>query len=183
MGGVVFAGDGDPVAALGVLLDEWDVTATATAGRLHKNERNRLGLLVVHGVAALAIGPLFAASAPAFTGPSWELLRHLPGFPYTLAALIFTGGVVLLPSTIARRRGVEMVGLALLAAWYTTLAVGFAAPAARWTYHALPAVITGSPLPAGGRPSLYAWAVYGHLAVIMAVHLATLAWLRRRRAR
>lgn len=165
--------DVDPISSLAATLAALDVHARQDAKTLRRNETNRLNLLYVHAVAAIVIAPLFAASAPALTGPIWALLRYVPGFPYTLAVWVGVAGLVLLPAAILRARRVEMVALALLSSWYTAITIGFFVPTAQWVYAATPAIFAGEELPPA-RPGLYAWALYAHLSVIMRVHLLTL---------
>ncbi len=172
--------DPDPIADLAATLAALDRHTLRSHNALRRNEHNRIGLLYVHAVAALTIAPLFIASKNLFSGPSWSFLRLLPGFPWTFAALLLAGGLMLLPSTIARIRPLEMIALTLLNTWYTMLAIGFFIPAVAWCADALPAIVGGDPLPAG-QPGLYAWAVYGHLSVIMRVHLYTLWRMERER--
>lgn len=135
---------------------------------LRRNERNRINLLIVHAIAALAVAPLFALSGRALTGPNWEGLHYIPGFPYSLAALFWAGGLVLLPATLTRHRRWEIAGLWLISLWYTIMSFGFFVPVFSYVQHVL----------AGHRPpeppTFYAWVVYAHLAVIMRVHMITL---------
>lgn len=170
----------DPIADLAATLAALDQHTHRAGSALRRNERNRIGLLYVHAIAALTIAPLFVASQQVFGSPSWAFLRLIPGFPWTFSALLLVGGLILLPSTIARIRPLEMVALSLLSMWYTILAVGFLLPAVQWGAEALPAIAAGDPAPSG-QPGLYGWAVYGHLSVIMRVHLFTLWRMERER--
>lgn len=172
--------DPDPIADLAATLAALDRHTLRSGNALRRNEHNRIGLLYVHAFAALTIAPLFVASKALFNGPSWSFLRLLPGFPWTFAALLLAGGLILLPSTIARIRPLEMIALTLLNTWYTMLAIGFLIPTVAWSVEALPAIVAGDPLPPN-QPGLYAWAVYGHLSVIMRVHLYTLWRMERER--
>ena len=163
----------DPLAVLASWLDRMDVTSRQTNESLHRNERNRLSLLVLHGVAAVVIAPLFALQTAGPTGmssPSFVAIREIPNAPYTLAFLLGLGGLILVPATVSRHRPSEMVGLAMLAAWYLVLAVGFGMAVGVWA---------SAGHPATARPSLYAPGVYAHLAIIMFVHMVTLARLDR----
>lgn len=163
---------------LAELLVSLDHSVKRDAARMRRNENNRINMLIVHAVAAIVIGPLFAVSGHAMTGPQWDLLLKIPGFPQSFAMLFWAGGMILLPATLARARRWEMVGLWLISAWYTLLSLGFVIPVV--TYVSLS--VAGHRPP--GAPNYYAWAVYGHLAIIMRVHLITLwrmIWARRRR--
>ncbi len=168
----------DPIADLAMALTALDRYASRAGTSLRRNEHNRIGLLYVHAIAALLVAPLFIASSGLFQSPSWSFMRLIPGFPWSFSVLLLTGGLILLPATIARIRALEMVALSLLSIWYTLLAIGFFIPAVGWGAEALPAVVAGEPLPKG-QPGLYAWAVYGHLSVIMRVHLWTLWRMER----
>lgn len=165
---------GDPVAALAEWLAAVDVAGRDSAHRLRRSERNRIGLLLVHGMFALVVAPLFAAQLGApggMSSPSFALLRAVPGAPYSLAFLLGLGGAILVPATIARHRPWEMTGLGLLIAWYGLLAAALLLAFIPWA-------MAGSP--SASRPSLFGPAFYAHFATIMAVHLRTLWHLHRR---
>lgn len=161
----------DPVAALADMLDQIDVTNRSNTTRLQRNESNRIGLLVVHGCAAVLIAPLFTTVTSTMNSPTWVVLRAIPGAPYSLAAFMGLGGLILLPATLVRAKWWEIVGLSLIFAWYATMATGFAGAVIYWAAEGLPD---------DARPSMYPSLVYGHLAVVMAVHIATLRRLMRR---
>lgn len=169
---VAMADNRDPVAALAAILDSIDATTRVTTGKLRSNERNRLGLLVVHGIAAMLIAPLFITVTTMMTAPTWVVLRQIPGAPYSLAAILGIGGIILLPATVVRAKKWEIAGLTLIFVWYSTMAVGFAGAVFVWA-------ATGRDTTT--RPSLYPSLVYAHLAIVMAVHLATLRRMLRRR--
>lgn len=173
--------DEDPILALCDLIDTIEGHIATTKTSLHRNERNRLNLLTVHAIAALLIAPQFAASAPTMVGTTWQWLRHIPWWPYSMACLMGAGGIILLPATFFRARRWEMVGLNMLAAWYLIIAVGFGGPQIPWTLRLLRSMLSGHPQPT--PISLYAWNVYGHLSAIMLVHLATLHRIGRGRHR
>lgn len=163
----------DPVARLAAWLQAMDVTGRDTTAKLRSNEKNRLGLLLVHGVFALAVAPGFAyqLSQPhGMDSASFAPFRHIPGAPYTLAFILGLGGAILIPATIARHRMWEMTGLVLLMAWYGAMALCFAVAFLPWAY--------GTADPAA-MPSTYASQVYFHFLTIMAVHVRTLWKMRR----
>lgn len=166
--------DQDPVTQLAQWLALIDNTSRDTNVKLRRNEKNRLGLLLVHGCAALTIAPGFAiqlSSPGGMDAPSYQILRLIPGVPYSLAFILGLGGAILIPATIARARGWETLGLVLLATWYATMSITLYAAFIPWAY-------------AGGdmhtRPSLFGGQLYTHFLVVMLVHLYTLAKMRRR---
>jgi hypothetical protein len=170
--------DEDPVNRLATWLSVIDITSRETEGKLKTSETNRLNMLVIHGVAALLVAPGFAAQLAAPGGmdsPSFAVLRHIPGTPYGLAFILGLGGAILVPATLARSREWELVGLALLATWYLTLAVALAAAFIPWAY-------------AGRdphtRPSLFGVQLYLHFTAVMIVHsLTIIRKMRRDRSR
>ncbi|MEU1761320.1 hypothetical protein [Micromonospora sp. NPDC005652] len=163
----------NPIDALASTLDALDRHLHRADVVIKRSESNRLSLLHIHAAAALVIAPLFwSIGSAGMTGPSWVVLRAIPGMPGSLAVVLAVGGLVLAVSTTLRHKRVEIVGLAMLLAWYLTIAVGFGAASVVW--------VAGSNSPAQ-RPSFYAAAVYTHLAVIMAVHIRTLRRMSRRR--
>lgn len=166
----------DPAGALGELLTALDRERRTQSRALNVNERNRVGLLVLHAVVALVVPPLFIFSD--FAGPTWSVIKTVPGFPYTWVLPLWIGGLILMPATFARHKNWEMVGLILIYIWYAAMGLGFAAPAVAWGVDAWQAWRDGRP-PPGGKPSLYAPAIYFHLAMIMRIHFATLWRFRR----
>lgn len=166
--------DTDPVGALADMLDQIDVSVTRTHRRARLDEDTRLNMLKVHGAWAIVTALLFAANGQDGTsGPIYQFLRWLPGFPYSMAALLLVGGLILLPATIARHRPLEMVGLVMLMAWYGTIGIGFLVPVATWSAHAVAALLSGLPLPPG-KPGMHAPGVYNHFCNVIFVHLLAL---------
>lgn len=168
----------DPVGALAAMLDQIDVNSRRTTATLRRSERNRLSLLVLHGLAAIVIAPLFLAQTAAPGGmdnPTFVALRLIPAAPYVLSAILALGGLILVPATLVRNRPWEMVGLTLLSVWYLTISIGYAAAIGVWAHDGYPNK---------GRPSFFAPPLYLHLGIIMIVHWGTLRRLtRRERAR
>lgn len=164
----------DPILALAKTLDSLDVHINVVEGKAKRNESNRLTMLHLHALAAMIIGPLFGAIGhDGMRGVNWVLVRYIPGAPYSMAVVMFTGGVILAVATTRRDLRWEMVGLWMLLVWYFTLAASFAGACLIWLAGAAP---VGS-----GRPSLYAPAVYFHLTGVMFVHLRTLRKMARER--
>lgn len=145
----------------------------ATSAALSRVDHHRINLLFIHAVAAILIGVLFAFSEPTLVGPVWKYLKMIPGFPYSFAAVMTIGGLILLPGALARKKILEIWGLGLIYAWYFGVALGFFLPGVFWVSEAIAAHFANEPLP-GDRPSFYAWVVYLHLAIIMRVHIWTL---------
>jgi hypothetical protein len=171
----------DTFAALHGVLSSIGGEARRQGRSLAQNEHNRIGLLVVHALVAIVVAPLFVATDGAFVGPTWDLIKTIPGFPYTFIAPLWLGGLILLPATFGRRVRWEIAGLVLIYLWYLAMALGFAFPVVGWVVDAGFATYRDQPLPAK-KPSLYAPVVYAHLAVIMRVHIFTLIRIRRERA-
>jgi hypothetical protein len=173
--------DEDAVSELAELLVVMRRQTDATQTALDRVQHNRFNLLVVHALTAILISCLLMASAPTLTGPAWNALNRIPGFPYTFAGVLCLGGLLLLPASIARLARMEFYGLTLIYLWYLALALGFAIPSFRWTVEGVFHLFRGDPIRAE-RPALYAWVVYLHLAVIMRVHMWTLRQIGRRRS-
>lgn len=132
-----------------------------TTDRARHGTRYRLNLLWVHSVAALMMAPLFMATGrEGMTGPSFSFLRSLPGSPYSVGIILMAGGLIVGMGCIFRAKLVEAIGLILLAIFYITLAITFAVPPTRW--------LIGEQLI---KPPLYGPVLYGHLTVIMALHI------------
>ena len=149
------------------LLDGFTSYVHGAEKGLRNAGRYRSNLLWVHAVAALLIAPLFAATGRvALADPSFEVLRHIPGTPGSLANIIGLGGFVLGVGGILDDRIVQIIGLTLLGVFYATLAVTFAG--------AILFYLTGQ---LTVKPILYQPVLYLHLTVIMIVHVAGL--LRR----
>ncbi len=166
--------DGDAIDALANTLDALDVHLRHSDATVRRSERNRLSMLHIHALAAMVVAPLFAAiGRQGMTGPTWAVIRLIPGAPFTLAVLLFGGGATLAVATAYRAVWWEMLGLWILLCWYATISVSFALALGQW-------LIAG--MPAGpGKPSTYAPALYGHFVAIMGVHLRTLYRIRRTR--
>lgn len=174
--------DADPVGALADMLDQIDVSINRTHRRAKSDEKARLNMLKVHGGWAIVVGLLFAANGKeGTTGPIYQFLRWIPGFPYSLALLLLAGGLILLPATILRHRPAEMIGASILALWYGTISLGFGIPVLIWSAHAAANWSADLPLPPG-RPGMHGPGVYGHFCNVLLVHLVVL-WRRERDAR
>jgi hypothetical protein len=163
-----------PVDRLADLIDALDDHVRAVDQTARRSERNRIGILYVHALFAVAIGPAFAAiGKQGMHGPIWRAMRDLPGAPYSLGAVMFLGGVILTIATTLRNRPWEIVGLVLLVIWYLTVAITFAASIVLW-------VVGGR---TGQQPGFYAPLVYLHFTAIMLVHCGTLRKMMRSDAR
>ncbi|WP_250029828.1 hypothetical protein [Paractinoplanes maris] len=166
-------GDHEAVTDLAHLLDQLDDKIRTSDATIRRSEKNRLSLLHVHALFGCLIAPLFAALGhKGMAGPTWTVARLIPGAPYTLAAILFLGGVILAVATWYRIVKWEIVGLWILMAWYSIIAASFAGAVFVW-------LAAGSP--AGARPSFYPAAVYSHVLVILLVHQNTLLRIRRAR--
>lgn len=151
------------------VVDGFEAYVINAAGRDRSGVRYRLNLLWIHAFCALMIAPLMSLTGrDGLNGPSFAFLRTLPGTPYSLSALIGAGGLVLGLGCIFRAKRVESVGLALLMLFYASLSVSFAVPGIQWLTEMSPV-----------KPPLYGPVVYGHLTVIMAVHIWALMVRRR----
>lgn len=142
------------------------------------DERNRLTLLFGHAIFAMLVVPGFALlSKSGMQSPSFAVLRHIPGAPFSLAAWIGAAGFLLAVCTIHRHRRGEFYALAGLFAWYVLFSVSLMAAIATWM---APAIEAGgvahfpSHLDWGHAPAIYAPVVYSHLAYAMAGHMRTL---------
>lgn len=165
---------GRPVDQLADLLDALDDHVRAAEGAVRRSEGNRISILYVHAVYALLIAPAFAAiGKQGMSGPTWSVLREVPGAPFSLAAVMFAGGMVLVVATTLANRVWELVGLLLLMIWYAAVAGSFGAAMLVWAF-------TGGD---GPRPAAYAPLVYSHFLTIMLVHCWTLRRMIRAAAR
>jgi hypothetical protein len=163
-----------PVDRLADLIDALDDHVRAAETTVQRSEGNRIGILYVHALFAVAIGPAFAAiGKQGMNGPIWRAMRDLPGAPYSLGAIMFLGGIILTVATTLRSRLWEIVGLCLLVVWYGTVAVTFGASILLWA-------IGGRQ---GTQPGFYAPLVYLHFLAIMLVHCWTLRKMMRGDAR
>jgi hypothetical protein len=168
------AAGSNPAEQLADLLDALDDHVRAAEGAVRRSEGNRISILYVHAVYALLIAPAFAAiGKEGMNGPTWSVLRLFPGAPYSLAAVMFLGGLVLVVATTFANRVWELVGLLLLMFWYAAVAGSFGAAMIVW-------MVTGG---GGPRPAAYAPLVYSHFLTIMLVHCWTLRRMIRAAAR
>nr|WP_221374420.1 hypothetical protein [Actinoplanes polyasparticus] len=164
----------DAINALARTLDDLDLHLQRSDATVKRSERNRIGLLHLHALAALYIGPLFAFVGPEqLAGAAWVLIRYIPGAPESLGCLLFLGGVVLAVSTWRRSAGWEILGLCLLLTWYLTIAISFGGGLLWW--------LTGGFPPGTPKPAPYSHGVYLHLSSVMVIHLLTLLRIRRAR--
>lgn len=155
----------NPTTRLADLIDALDEHIRAADMTVRRSEGNRIGILYVHALFAVAIGPAFAAiGRHGMNGPIWRAMRDIPGAPYSLGAIMFLGGVVLTIATTLRSRVWEIIGLCMLVVWYCTVAVTFAASIFLW-------VLSDR---SGPQPGFYAPLVYFHFMAIMLVHCWTL---------
>lgn len=160
----------NPVDRLADLIDALDDHVRAAESTVRRSEGNRIGILYVHALFAVAIGPAFAAIGKhGMAGPIWRAMRDIPGAPYSLGAVMFTGGVILTIATTLRNRAWEIIGLIMLVVWYGTVAVTFGASIALW-------LVGGR---TGTQPGFYAPLVYLHFMAIMLVHCWTLRRMMR----
>lgn len=155
----------NPRDRLADLIDALDDHVRAAEKKVRRSEGNRIGILYVHALFAVAIGPAFAAIGKhGMNGPIWRAMRDIPGAPYSLGLIMFLGGVILTIATTLRNRQWEIVGLLMLVSWYGTVAVTFAASIVLW-------LLAGR---TGMQPGFYAPLVYLHFMAIMLVHCWTL---------
>jgi len=162
-----------PADGLSDILSALHRETTRDALRLKHTERHRVNLLVVHALTALVIAPLFAASGDFITGPTWRALQIIPGFPLTMCAVLWAGGVLLLPAALLRQHRCETAGLALICFWYAVMALGFLIPTLGWVTHWTGDYLHGRHSPPESV-AFYPWMVYLHPAVLMLVHLRSL---------
>ncbi|RKN38247.1 hypothetical protein D7223_31390 [Micromonospora endolithica] len=135
-----------------------------------RSERNRLNLLHLHAAAACYIAPGFALIGQAQQqSATFVLLREIPGAPISLGALFGLGGVALAWGTVRSRSRWAEAGLLLMLFWYLLVAVSFGGAVVVWLVQDRQ----------GAAPAIYAHGVYLHLAIVMAVHLATLRRIDR----
>lgn len=126
------------------------------ARRATYDERNRLALLLVHGLSALAIGTAIVLDRgpDAWPYPDWTL-----GVP-----AIIGGGLLVVGLLGGRRVSVEAVGMGIILCWDAAFVATFARAAATET-----------------EAASYPVFVYLCLAGLMGVHLFTLvSYLRGR---
>jgi hypothetical protein len=166
-------GEEEAIAALARTLDDLDQHLQVSDATAKRSERNRLSLLHVHAVFAVFIAPLFAAIGDTgMAAATFTVVRLIPAAPFSLAGLLFIGGVILGIATWQRHILGEIIGLWILMCWYATLSVSFAGAVFLWLADGLPKT---------SQPNLYPSVVYGHVCVVLAVHQATLLRIRRQR--
>lgn len=171
----------ETVEQLTTLLDGIERRVTSTAKIAALDERNRITLLFGHAIFAMLVVPGFALlSRTGMRGPSFTVVRAIPGSPFTLAAWIGIAGFVLAVATIHRNRRGEFYALIALGVWYAMFSVSLMAAIAIWMSPAIEAAGFGGfveQLDWSRSPALYAPVVYAHLAYAMAGHVRTL-WKR-----
>ncbi|MGX6605676.1 hypothetical protein ACWKSP_26610 [Micromonosporaceae bacterium Da 78-11] len=164
----------DAIDALANTLDALDDHLRTSDATAKRSERNRLGMLHIHAIAAMIIGPLFGViGKQGMAGGTWATARLIPGAPFTLAVGLFAGGLILAVATWKRALRWEMLGLWILLCWYATISFTFGAAIVLWFHAGMP--------DGPGKPSTYAPALYAHFVAIMAIHLRTLYRIRRMR--
>lgn len=126
--------------------------------------RYRLNLLWVHAFAALCMAPLLAATGrDGMTGPSFAFLRTVPGAPFSIAVILGVGGLILGLGCVFRAKRTEIAGLLCLGMFYVLFGASFTVVPVRWLLEEQ-----------ATKPPLYSPIVYGHLAVIMIMHIRAL---------
>lgn len=161
------------VEALARTLESLDAHIRKADDGVRRATRYRLSILHLHAAFAVYIGMQFATLTPEQTsGPTWILIRNVPGMPVLPASVLFIGGVILGTATWRRVLVWEMVGLSMLLLWYVLIAVSFGGALLWWQLGWLP--------PGTVRPAPYAHGVYAHLACMMVVHLVVLLRLQNR---
>lgn len=156
----------DPVEAMTEMFDNFQNFARRAEKTEDNSVKYRLNLLWIHATAAILIAPLFAAIGQhGMAGPTFALMRQLPGAPGSIAVVLGTGGFVLGVGCVLRNKKMEIVGLILLAFWYLIIVSTFAGAVVLW-------YLDGSdPVKI---PALYAPVLYLHFAVIMIAHMTNL---------
>lgn len=150
------------------VVDDLEMYVWTTHWRDRHGVRYRLNLLWLHALAALLMAPLLSLTGrDGLTGASFAFMRTLPGAPYSLAAALGAGGLILGWGCIFRAKRTEMVGLAVLAVFYLLFAVSFAVPPIQWLCDH------------GPKPPMYAPILYLHLTLIMLAHIRGLILARR----
>ncbi len=161
----------DALDALAETLDALDEHLKVSDATVRRSEANRLTILHCHALFAMVVGPLFASiGARGISGPTFAVVRLIPGTPYSVGSLLAAGGLILAVATWFRAVRWEMVALWIVLSWYAIISLSFGAAVFLWL---------GGGMPDEAKPSVYAPFVYAHVGVVLAVHLATLRKIRR----
>lgn len=153
------AREADPLDGFGKIVDDFASIMTVADRAVRGQLAYRHELLWVHAVAAILLAPTFSLTN--VRTPAFAFLRMLPGAPGSLGALVGFGGLLLVIGLLLQAIPVKMVGLTVLATFYSLLGFSFTVPV--WLY------ATGHL--GGMRPALYAPIVYFHLTVVMLIHV------------
>lgn len=156
----------DPVTSLAALLNALDTDRKAARATAKRDESDRLRILMVHGLFALVVAPLFLvySTTNGLTSASWTLLRSIPGAPHTVAAWLFTAGILVMLGSAAKVRRLAAAGLVLMAGWYLSFASTFTYAVWLWWHNG------ADP---SKMPALYAGPAYAHFSVLVALQLIT----------
>lgn len=118
-------------------------------------------LLWVHGIASMLMAWALAGTGKgALRGPSFILIRMIPGAPGSLAVMLGLGGFLICVGLIFEIFAVKRVGLLMLGLFYLTIALSLSVPIFLWATGQLPM-----------KPVLYPPILYLHMAAIIAVHI------------
>jgi uncharacterized membrane protein YhdT len=170
--------DDEAVRELTELLDGIEERVESTRRVAVLDERNRLNLLFGHAIFAMMVAPGFALLYhTGMASASFTVARRIPGAPFSLAAWIFAGGLMLAVTTYHRYRTGEYAALAVLLAWYLMFSISLIAAVAVWLTAAIVAGgLTGfsEHLDWSHAPAIYAPVVYMHLAYAMGGHMRTI---------
>ena len=146
-------------------LDALELYAVTMEKRQRYSERNRLALLVTHGV-----GLVLAAILLAVDGPARAVTNLFGGYDTAFNALPAVGGTLLLLGlSLGRRMSLEAAGMTIGLIWDVGMIAAFSYQATQGAY------LPSSPIPA----TTYPIAVYGTLAALMGIHLYTLVAIIR----
>lgn len=161
----------DPVEVMTEMFDSFKTYADRSQQSETNSVKYRLNLLWIHATAALLIAPLFAAIGQGgMKGPSFEVMRHIPGAPGSVAVIIGLSGFILGLGCVLRAKKMEIAGLVGLTIWYLLIVTTFGGAVLHW-------FADGSPK--DRVPALYSPVLYGHFAVIMIAHMINLIRARR----
>ena len=151
----------DPIETLAEIVDEFADIMEGADRTVWRYIHYRHSLLWIHAIAAILMASAFAATGrEGLIGPSFRFLSAIPGSPWSLAVLLGVGGFLLAIGLIFDRFPVKRVGLAMLAVFYTLIAVSLAVPIYSWAVGDIVA-----------KPTLYGPILYFHLSAIMIVHI------------